>query len=51
MNNKTDSNNSAFCYSVNMLRLLHDLKLITQDEYNRIIAISAAHYDTKIYCV
>lgn len=51
MNNKTDSNNSAFCYSINMLRLLLGMKLITQDEYNRITAISAKHYDTEIYCV
>lgn len=46
----TDINNSAFCYSVNMLRLLLKMQLITQEEYERILEISAAHYGTeKIY--
>ena len=45
-----DINNSAFCYSVNMLRLLLKMQLITQEEYERILQISAAHYGTeKIY--
>ena len=48
MNN--DINNSAFCYSVNMLRLLLKMQLITQEEYERVLQISAAHYGTeKIY--
>ena len=48
MNN--DINNSAFCYSVNMLRLLLKMQLITQEEYERILQISTAHYGTeKIY--
>jgi len=46
----TDINNSAFCYSVNMLRLLLKMQLITQEEYNHILQISAAHYSIeKIY--
>ena len=46
----TDINNSAFWYSVNMLRLLLKMELITQEEYERILQISAAHYGTeKIY--
>ena len=46
----TDINNSAFIYSVNMLRLLLKMQLITQEEYKRILQISAAHYGTeKIY--
>ena len=46
----TDINNSAFCYSINMLRLLLKMQLITQEEYERILEISAAHYGTeKIY--
>ena len=45
-----DINNSAFIYSVNMLRLLLKMQLITQEEYERILEISAAHYGTeKIY--
>ena len=48
MNN--DINNYAFLYSVNMLRLLLKMQLITQEEYERILQISAAHYGTeKIY--
>ena len=48
MNN--DINNSAFVYSVNLLRLLLKMQLITQEEYERILEISAAHYGTeKIY--
>lgn len=42
-----DINNSAFCYSVNMLRLLLKMQLITHEEYERILQISAAHYGTK----
>ena len=45
-----DISNSAFIYSVNMLRLLLKMQIITQDEYVRILQISAAHYGTeKIY--
>ena len=45
-----DINNSAFFYSVNMLRLLLKMQLITQEEYERVLKISAAHYGTeKIY--
>ena len=45
-----DISNSAFIYSVNMLRLLLKMQLITQEEYERILEISAAHYGTeKIY--
>ena len=46
----TDISNSAFVYCVNMLRLLLKMQLITQEEYERILEISAAHYGTeKIY--
>ena len=48
---KEDINNSAFYYSVNMLRHLLKMNLITEDEYNRIVRISSEYYSTKIYCV
>lgn len=51
MKNKEDINNSAFYYSVNMLRHLLKMNLITEDEYNRIVRISSEYYSTKIYCV
>ena len=45
-----DVNNSAFLYSVNMIRQLLKMQFITQEEYERILQISAVHYDTeKIY--
>ena len=45
-----DINNSAFVYSVNMLRLLLKMQFITAEEYERILQISAANYDAeKIY--
>ena len=46
----SDINNSAFVYAVNMLRLLLKMQLITLEEYERILQISAVHYGTeKIY--
>lgn len=47
----TDINNSAFYYSINMLRMLLGMKLITENEYERIIRISKEYYGTEIYCV
>ncbi len=50
MNEKQDKNNAAFYYSVNMLRMLLKMKLITEEECKRIIRLSAVHYDAeKIY--
>ena len=49
MKNMTDINNSAFYYSVNMLRHLLKMYLITED--NRIVRISSEYYSTEIYCV
>lgn len=42
-----DINNSAFIYSVNMLRLLLKMQLIMQEEYGRVLKISAAHYGAE----
>ena len=47
MVNNKDVNNASFCYSVNMLRLLLEMQLITEDEYEKIVQISAAYYDMK----
>ena len=45
-------NRSCFLYSVNMLRLLLGMELITQEEYDRINVICAEHYEVSdIYCV
>lgn len=51
MKNMMDINNSAFYYSVNMLRMLLNMKLIAESEYERIIRISEEYYSTEIYCV
>ena len=44
----TDKNNAAFYYSVNMLRALLVMKLITEEECKKIIALSAEHYGVEI---
>ncbi len=45
-----DTNNASFAYSVSLLRLLLKIQLITEEEYRKIVQISAAHYDVeKIY--
>lgn len=47
---RNDVNTAAFFYSVNMLGLLLKMQLITQEEYERILQITAIHYGTeKIY--
>ena len=44
----TDKNNVAFYYSVNMLRALLAMKLITEEEYKKIVIINAEHYGVEI---
>lgn len=48
---KQDHNNSAYAYSVGLLKMLLEMQLITEDEFKKIIRISAAHYDTENICV
>ena len=48
---RNDVNTAAFCYSVNMLRLLLKMQFITQEEYERILQVSAAHYGAEKICV
>lgn len=48
---KNDNNNASFVYSVNLLRMLLSMELITEDEYKKIVEISEDHYGAKIYCV
>ena len=40
----TDKNNAAFYYSVNMLRALLAMKLITEEEYKKIVELNADYY-------
>lgn len=51
MVDKTDANNTSFAYSVNMLRMILKMKLITEDEYRKIVSISAEYYGTEVVCV
>lgn len=37
-------NNASFCFSANMLKILLNMDLITEKEYDKIIAISYEHY-------
>ena len=51
MDKRTDINNASFAYGINLLRMLLDMNLITQDEYEKITRISAEYYDTEVVCV
>ena len=44
----TDQANASFYYSVNMLRVLLEMRLITEEEYKKIIAINAEYYGFEI---
>lgn len=45
-----DTNNTAFYYSVNLLKMLLSMGLLTQEEFEKTVTISATHYGTeKIY--
>jgi len=43
-----DRNNASFAWGVNMLRLLLSMKLITEEEYRKIVRIQAEHYGVEI---
>ena len=51
MDNRKAVNNASFVYSVSLLRMLLGMELITKDEYDNIIKISADHYGTDLVCV
>ena len=51
MDKRTDINNASFAYGISLLRMLLDMNLIADDEYERITRISAEYYDTKVVCV
>ena len=48
---KTAIANSAFCYSVSLLKMLRKMELITDAEYEKIKALNAKHYGVELYCV
>lgn len=51
MDKRTDINNTSFAYSVNLLKMLLGMQLITEDEYERITQISAEHYGADLIYV
>ena len=51
MDKRTDINNTSFAYSVNLLKMLLAMQLITEDEYERITLISAEHYGADLIYV
>lgn len=51
MDKRTDINNTSFAYSVNLLKMLIAMQLITEDEYERITQISAEHYGADLIYV
>lgn len=51
MDKRTDVNNTSFAYSVNLLKMLLAMQLITEDEYERITQISAEHYGADLIYV
>ena len=51
MDKRTDINNTSFAYSVNLLKMLLAMQLITADEYERITQISAEHYGADLIYV
>lgn len=45
-----EQNNASYVYSVNMLRRLKTMGLINTEEYQKVILLSARHYEVeKIY--
>lgn len=51
MDKRTNINNTSFAYSVNLLKMLLAMQLITEDEYERITQISAEHYGADLIYV
>ena len=51
MDKRTDINTASFAYSVSLLRMLLDMNLITEDEYEKIAQISAEHYGAELIYV
>ena len=44
----TDQANASFYYSVNMLRSLLAMRLITEEEYKKIVELNAEYYGVEI---
>ena len=43
--------NCSYAYSVHLLKMLLKMQLISKEEYERIVCISAEFYDADFICV
>lgn len=48
---KTAENLSAVYYGLNMLKMLRCMKLITEEEFDKIAQIIVEHYEAEVYYV
>ena len=44
---KSDINGASFAYGINLLHMLFSMKLISAEEYRKILGICRSHYGTK----
>ena len=44
-----DIDKASFYYGLNMLRLLWKMKVITREEYNKIVQLNAEYYGVAFY--
>lgn len=49
--NKKDIGNASFAYCVNLLKMLLAMQVITEEEYEKIVRISAEHYGADLIYV
>jgi hypothetical protein len=49
MNEQELINNASYYYSINLLKILLNMKLITMKDFDEICKISAKHYEANIY--
>lgn len=47
MNKEQDEKNAAFVYSIHLLKMLLKMELISEQEFERIMGISARFYGIK----
>lgn len=47
MNKEQDVKNAAFVYSIHLLKMLLKMELISEQEFKRIVRISAGFYGIK----
>ena len=51
MKNPQSVKNCSYVYSVHLLKMLLKMQLISKEEYEKIVRISAEFYDADFICV